>query len=92
MIGLRNAVPVEGLKATIAGRDLLDVARDVVAISRKGLQNRARLNREGQDESVFLSPLEEVLAKKSTLADDLLALYHGRWQQSVLPVFEEYQY
>ncbi len=92
VIGLRNAVPVEGLKATIAGRDLLDVARDVVAISRKGLQNRARLNREGQDESVFLSPLEEVLAKKSTLADDLLALYHGRWQQSVLPVFEEYQY
>lgn len=92
VIGLRNAVPVEGLKATIAGRDLLGVARDVVAISRKGLQNRARLNREGQDESVFLSPLEEVLAKKSTLADDLLALYHGRWQQSVLPVFEEYQY
>ncbi|MDQ1185131.1 MULTISPECIES: glutamate--cysteine ligase [Agrobacterium] len=92
VMALRDAVPVQGLKATIAGRDLLDVARDVVAISRKGLQSRARLNRDGQDESVFLSPLEEVLAKKSTLAEDMLALYHGRWQQSVLPVFEEYQY
>ena len=92
VIALRNAVPTEGLKATIAGRDLLDVARNVVAISRKGLQSRARLNRDGQDESVFLSPLEEVLAKKSTLAEDMLALYHGRWQHSVLPVFEDYQY
>lgn len=92
VMALRDAVPVQGLKATIAGRDLLDVARDVVAISRKGLQSRARLNRDGQDESVFLSPLEEVLAKKSTLAEDMLGLYHGRWQQSVLPVFEEYQY
>jgi len=92
VMALRDAVPVQGLKATIAGRDLLDVARDVAAISRKGLQSRARLNRDGQDESVFLSPLEEVLAKKSTLAEDMLALYHGRWQQSVLPVFEEYQY
>ena len=92
VIALRNAVPTEGLKATIAGRDLLDVARNVVAISRKGLQSRARLNRDGQDESVFLSPLEEVLAKKSTLAEDMLSLYHGRWQHSVLPVFEDYQY
>jgi len=92
VIALRNTVPVHGLKATIAGRDLLDVARDVVAISRRGLQSRARLNRDGQDESVFLSPLEEVLAKKSTLAEDMLALYNGRWQHSVLPVFEDYQY
>lgn len=41
---------------------------------------------------MFLSSLDEVLAKKTTLAEDLLALYHGRWGGSVLPVFEEYQY
>jgi glutamate--cysteine ligase len=33
-----------------------------------------------------------VLAKKTTMADDLLSLYHGRWNGSVEPVFEEYQY
>src|SRR5690606_17392200 len=69
---LRDAVPADGLKAEIAGRPLIDVARDVVSLSRQGLKSRARLNEEGQDESVFLGPLEEVLAKKSTLADDLL--------------------
>ncbi len=92
VIAMRDTVPAQGLKARIAGRDLLDVARDVVSISRQGLQARKRLNSEGQDESVFLNPLDEVLAKKATLAEDLLSLYHGRWNNSVLPVFKEYQY
>ena len=89
---LRDAVPAQGLKADIGGHGLFDLAREAVAISRLGLKNRARLNGDGQDESVFLAPLEEVLAKKGTLADDLLMLYHGRWNGSVEPIFEEYQY
>ncbi|AGB70173.1 MULTISPECIES: glutamate--cysteine ligase [Rhizobium] len=89
---LRDAVPAQGLKASIKGHGLLDIAREVVGISRLGLKNRNRLNGDGQDETVFLSPLDEVLAKKGTLADDLLMLYNGRWNQSVEPIFEEYQY
>ncbi len=89
---LRDVVPAQGLKPSIKGHNLLDVAREVIGISRLGLKNRARLNGDGQDETVFLAPLEEVLAKKGTLADDLLMLYNGRWNQSVEPIFEEYQY
>jgi glutamate--cysteine ligase len=89
---LRNAVPTQGLKATIGSHGLYDIAREVVEISRMGLKSRGRLNGEGQDETVFLAPLDEVLAKRATLADDLLMLYNGRWGHSVDPVFEEYQY
>lgn len=89
---LRNAVPAEGLTATHRGRTLLEIGRDVVSISRAGLAARNQVNGDGVDESVFLSPLDEVLAKKSTLADDMLALYKGRWNQSVEPVFTDYQY
>jgi glutamate--cysteine ligase len=92
VIAMRDAVPVKGLKAEIKGKSVLDVAREAVAISKAGLKARARLNGEGQDESIFLQPLDEVLAKKTTMADDLLSLYHGRWNGSVEPVFEEYQY
>ena len=35
---------------------------------------------------------DEVLAKKATLAEDMLALYNGRWNGSVEPVFTDYQY
>ncbi len=92
VVAMRDAVPAQGLAATIKGRPVLDVARDAVRISTAGLKARAKLNGDGQDESVFLQPLEEVLAKKATLADDLLALFNGRWNSSVEPVFDEYQY
>ena len=92
VVAMRDAVPSQGLSATIKGRPVLDVARDAVRISTAGLKARARLNGDSQDESIFLQPLEEVLAKKATLADDLLALYKGRWNGSVNPVFDEYQY
>ena len=89
---LRNAVPAEGLRAAFRGHTLYDTAREVLAISKAGLKARGKLNSEGQDETIFLSPLDEVMAKKATLAEDLLALFNGRWNGSVEPVFTEYQY
>jgi glutamate--cysteine ligase, plant type len=92
VLALRDGVPTAGLDAEVAGHGVFDIARQVVAISREGLKRRNRLNGDGQDESVFLGSLDEILAKRATLADDLLSLYHGRWNGSVEPVFEEYQY
>ena len=89
---LRDAVPAQGLKAEFRGKPLFDIGREVLAISRQGLAARAKVNGDGVDETVFLAPLEEVLAKKATLAEDMLALYEGRWNRSVEPVFSEYQY
>jgi glutamate--cysteine ligase len=92
VLALRDAVPAGGLATEIAGRPLMDVARDIVAISREGLKARNRLNGEGQNESVFLQPLDEILAKKKVLAEEMLSLYQDRWNGSVEPVFDEYQY
>ncbi|WP_028749942.1 glutamate--cysteine ligase [Rhizobium mesoamericanum] len=89
---LRDAVPSQGLRAKFRGHELYETAREVIAVSKAGLRARNKLNKEGQDETIFLAPLDEVMAKKATLAEDLLALYHGRWNGSVAPVFEEYQY
>ena len=89
---LRDAVPAQGLNARHRDVALWDIGREVLSIARSGLVSRARINGDGVDESVFLSPLEEVLAKKSTLAEDMLTLYNGRWDKSVEPVFAEYQY
>ena len=92
VLALRNAVPEQGLRAEFRGKPLIDIAREVVAISRAGLKARDRRNGDDVDESIFLAPLEETLAKKATLADDMLSLYHGRWGGSIEPVFTDYQY
>ncbi|MCD2172831.1 glutamate--cysteine ligase [Rhizobium sp. C4] len=92
VLALRDAVPVQGLNAPFRGGRLADVAKDVLAISRKGLRNRARLNATGADESIFLDPLDEMLAKGKVLAEDMLAEYQVTWKQSVEPAFEAWQY
>ena len=89
---LRNAVPAQGLDASFRGRSLWEVGREVVDIARAGLKSRGRLNSSGQDETTFLAPLDEMLAKRSTLADDMLSLWNGRWKGDIEAVFDDYQY
>ena len=92
VLGLRDQVPRDGLKSSIAGRSLLDVARDTLDIAKSGLKSRNILNAVGSDETHFLEPLQEVVARGTTPAEVKLALYHGRWNNSVDPIFDEFAY
>ncbi|MGV6874476.1 glutamate--cysteine ligase [Pseudochelatococcus sp. B33] len=86
---LRDAVPREGLAATVRGRPLRDLARQVLALSRAGLAARALHDANGGDEGRYLDPLDAIADSGRTQAEDLLALWRGRWQESVEPAFEE---
>jgi glutamate--cysteine ligase len=90
--GLKAAVPRLALEAEIAGRPALDVARDLLQIARAGLKTRGRLNPAGEDEGLYLDPLDRIAETGVTRADAMLALYHGRWNGSVDPVFDEFAY
>lgn len=92
VVAMRNAVPVQGLATLHNNESLRDIAREVLAISHKGLTNRARKNRDGYDETSFLSPLDEVVARGTTSAEDMVRAFHTRWGGSIEPVFQEYAY
>jgi glutamate--cysteine ligase len=89
---MRDAVPVEGISAVFRNRTLRELARDVLSISRAGLKRRNRTNRDGFDETHFLSTLDEVVARGTTSAEEMLNAYHMRWGGSIEPVFMEYAY
>lgn len=89
---MRDAVPAQALNAPMRDATLREIAREVLGISRLGLKNRHRLNREGYDETDFLAPLEEVVARGTTSAEEMLKAYHTRWGGSIEPVFLEYAY
>jgi len=89
---LRVDTPRLGLKATVAGRSLQAIARDLLEIAHHGLAARRRLNTAGDDETGFLSPLLETAESGMTPAERKLEAYHGRWQQSVDPIFREFAY
>ncbi len=91
-LALRNAVPEKGIAAPFRNTSLREVAREVLSISRDGLKRRHRLNRDGYDETSFLSTLDEVVARGTTSAEEMLSAYHTRWGGSIEPVFLEYAY
>ncbi len=87
---LRDSVPKLGLDAPIAGgRKLRDIAGQVVDIARSGLAARGRLNGSGDNETGYLSFLDEVVASGKTNAERLLERYHGEWQGDLSRVYDE---
>ncbi len=87
---LRNAVPEQGLDAPIPnGSKLLDLAGEIIEIASAGLTARGRLNTSGDNESGFLDPLRDVLAKGKSPAAQLLDRYHGEWNKDVSRIYDE---
>ncbi len=86
---LRDDVTRAGFQAQIRGRSMLDLARDTMALAEAGLKRRKRLDHEGRDESRYLGPLQELVARGITPAEELLEKFHGPWGGSVEPVFSE---
>lgn len=89
---LRNEVPVSGLETPFRNRQMIDIAREVLEISRLGLKNRSRLDFWGQNESHFLATLEQIVDSGITPAENKLAAYYSRWDKNVDRAFEEYAY
>lgn len=88
---LRDDVPALALNARIKGHSLRGLAREVLAISRKGLERRARRNGSGEDETTYLAVLDDRLSRGATAAEDWLARFNGAWKGSVDPIFQEAQ-
>jgi len=89
---LRDQVPRLGLRTPLRGGTVRAVAEQAIAISAEGLRRRARLNRNGADERIYLEPLVEYAAAGISPADRKLALYHGAWNGDIDRVFREFAY
>jgi glutamate--cysteine ligase len=89
---LRDDVPRLGFTAAIAGRTVLSLARETVVLARAGLTRRKKFDPYGADETRYLGPLDELIGRGETPAQELLRKFHGPWGGSVDPVFKEYAY
>ncbi len=89
---LRDDVPKLGFAAEIQGRNVLTLAQETVRLASHGLARRKRLDGNGRDETRYLRPLEESIARGITPAEELLEKFHGEWKGSVDPIFDEYAY
>jgi glutamate--cysteine ligase len=92
LASLRADVPRLGMKATVAGRSVRDVAVDMVAIARQGLISRKRASDAANDESGHLEVLEAIADSGITPAERLLEKFHGPWNGNVAGAFADCAY
>lgn len=89
---LRREVPRTALATPFRNGTVADIAREVVTIARDGLKARARLDEHGRDERHFLDQIAEIAETGRCPSRELLDRYHGRWHESVDPVYTEFAY
>jgi glutamate--cysteine ligase len=89
---LRDQVPKAGLAATVRGRTVFEIANDALRLAYAGLARRKRLDVGGHDETLYLEPLQDRLARGTTPAEELLEKFHGPWAGSVDPLYGEQAY
>ncbi|MBC2665827.1 glutamate--cysteine ligase [Novosphingobium flavum] len=88
---LRASVPKLGLDAPLPGGGTLrDIAAEVLAIARSGLNARAQLNEAGDNESGFLGPLDDIVASGKVPSEVLLEKYHGAWGGDISRAYEDH--
>ncbi|ADM10280.1 glutamate--cysteine ligase [Parvularcula bermudensis HTCC2503] len=68
----RHDAAKEAMAATVDGRPVTDLAREVLALSAAGLQRRACRGSSGRDERTFLDPLVEIAETGKSFACTLL--------------------
>jgi glutamate--cysteine ligase len=93
---LRAEVPKTGLGTALrdgnSGRGVLDVAREMVAISRAGLDARTRLDATGSTEAHFLDALDAIIACGQSPAAEQLRLYQTEWNGDITHIYDAFAY
>ncbi len=85
---------VRGLKAEVAGRPALEIARETLAIAEAGLKARARPGAGGMlpDETHFLNALHEIVETGETPAEELIRRFEGEWAGDFGAMFRDCAY
>ncbi len=78
----QEAVARDGLAARVAGRPVLDLARELVDIASAGLRAIAEPAGSAPDERAFLDPLQEQIALGRSPGEAVLEHWRGEWQAS----------
>ncbi len=71
------------LAARVRRFSLLDLARELLQIAWEGLRRQAALNENGDDETIYLRPLRDLLSQGKCPADLLLEKWEGELEHDI---------
>ncbi len=82
-LALYHAVHRQALQARIRRIQLSEIARELLAIAITGLHRQRALNAAGQDESIYLEPLEHLVTRGRCPADVIVEKWMGEWDRDI---------
>lgn len=88
----RMEAATHGFGGSIGGRNIGDIAQEMVSIAASGLARRGYLDKKGEDEQYYLDPIRELVDSRKTRAEILLDLYHGDWGGDMRCLYRDFQY
>ena len=88
LLELRNSTPKEGLDCRVGSHNVFEIAKEAVRISSEGLKRRERIDSNGNDEQIYLTPLFETIKNKESPADKLLRKYNNEWNKDIMKIYE----
>ena len=92
VVNARISAAKEGLRGQIGSQNIYQVAKRLIKIAEIGLKNRARVDKDGKDERIFLTPLNTIIDSGLTQADVVRELYHTEWKEDINKVYTYYRY
>lgn len=76
------------LAARIRRFSLLDLAKELLQIAWEGLRRQGALNENGEDETIYLKPLKDLLFQGKCPADVLVEKWQGELEHDVKKLIE----
>lgn len=89
---LRDSVPMHGLQTEFRNTNVQELAKQVLAISRAGLNARAKLNAHGENETIFLQDLDAMAASGQSNADRLIEKFKTEWGGDIMRCYTDCTY
>ena len=73
----------DALAARFRRYPLLDLAKEFYEIAAEGLRRQDAVNSHGEDETIYLKPLKQLLDQGKCPADILIEKWQGEWHQDI---------
>ena len=89
---LRIKVAKNGLNSSVEGIDLKTLTRKILNLSSDGLRRRDILNANGENESIYLDPLEKILSTGKSPSDELIERFSKNWDKNLVNMYKEYTF
>jgi glutamate--cysteine ligase len=89
---MRDTVPRLAFKTPFRKTTVWELAARMLEISAEGLKRRAAHDAAGMTEEGFLQPLQELVSRGYTRAEELLQRYRTDWGGNLEPIFTEYNF